>query len=158
MVACEKCNEWYHDTCLGISRAELEKVENFVCIRCMDVGHGSLERRCDNCDCSDFSEILLMCRLCSTTRHTVCCDPPLLSVPINGSWICDLHNTASEVSATEKMIPLSRLKRKVPENDPENDGSSQEMLPLAGHALRSQESDGDKTPAACKIGFYFPLT
>jgi COMPASS component SPP1 len=33
MLACEKCDEWYHPKCLGISEEEAEKLDNWICSR-----------------------------------------------------------------------------------------------------------------------------
>ncbi len=45
MVACDECNEWYHDTCLGIPQEELEKVEKFVCNWCIEKAKRQEQRR-----------------------------------------------------------------------------------------------------------------
>ncbi len=36
MVACDGCDEWYHDTCLGMPQEELEKVDKFMCMWCIE--------------------------------------------------------------------------------------------------------------------------
>ena len=36
MVACDDCNEWYHDKCLGVPQEELEKVDRYVCPWCVE--------------------------------------------------------------------------------------------------------------------------
>jgi hypothetical protein len=36
MVACDGCDEWYHDSCLGIPQEELEKVDKFMCQWCVE--------------------------------------------------------------------------------------------------------------------------
>lgn len=33
MLACEKCDEWYHPKCLGISEEEADKLDNWMCSR-----------------------------------------------------------------------------------------------------------------------------
>eukprot|EP00522_Entomoneis_paludosa_P015451 CAMPEP_0172443972 /NCGR_PEP_ID=MMETSP1065-20121228/4143_1 /TAXON_ID=265537 /ORGANISM="Amphiprora paludosa, Strain CCMP125" /LENGTH=1927 /DNA_ID=CAMNT_0013194385 /DNA_START=54 /DNA_END=5837 /DNA_ORIENTATION=- len=37
MVKCEKCNDFYHGACVGISQARAEKkpIDNYVCVRCL---------------------------------------------------------------------------------------------------------------------------
>ena len=36
MVACDGCDEWYHDTCLGMAQEELEKLDRFMCMWCIE--------------------------------------------------------------------------------------------------------------------------
>jgi hypothetical protein len=35
MIGCDTCDEWYHVQCVGLSFAQAEKVEKYVCIRCL---------------------------------------------------------------------------------------------------------------------------
>eukprot|EP00656_Telonema_subtile_P033984 TRINITY_DN3812_c0_g1_i1.p1 TRINITY_DN3812_c0_g1~~TRINITY_DN3812_c0_g1_i1.p1 ORF type:complete len:195 (+),score=38.36 TRINITY_DN3812_c0_g1_i1:243-827(+) len=41
MVECEKCNEWFHLTCVGLSPEELEKIPAFYCQQCDPSSHPS---------------------------------------------------------------------------------------------------------------------
>ena len=34
MVACDLCDEWYHISCVGLSSAQAERCEKYVCVRC----------------------------------------------------------------------------------------------------------------------------
>lgn len=34
MIGCDKCNEWYHLSCINISQQAAEKTDSYVCIRC----------------------------------------------------------------------------------------------------------------------------
>ena len=34
MIGCDGCNEWYHGSCIGVSEAQAERVEKFLCVRC----------------------------------------------------------------------------------------------------------------------------
>ncbi|CAK4440563.1 unnamed protein product [Aphanomyces euteiches] len=34
MIGCELCDDWFHDTCVGISKEKAEKVDNYVCPSC----------------------------------------------------------------------------------------------------------------------------
>jgi hypothetical protein len=34
MIGCDTCDEWYHGSCIGITEAQGEKIEKFVCVRC----------------------------------------------------------------------------------------------------------------------------
>jgi hypothetical protein len=36
MVACDDCDEWYHDTCLGVRQEALEKVDKYICPWCQE--------------------------------------------------------------------------------------------------------------------------
>ncbi len=36
MVACDGCDEWYHDTCLGKMQEDLEKLDKFLCMWCIE--------------------------------------------------------------------------------------------------------------------------
>jgi hypothetical protein len=45
MVGCDTCNEWYHDTCLGIPQEDLEKLDKFMCMWCVEKGKRREQRR-----------------------------------------------------------------------------------------------------------------
>jgi hypothetical protein len=34
MVGCDNCDEWYHFQCVGLSQAQAEKSDKYICIRC----------------------------------------------------------------------------------------------------------------------------
>ena len=34
MIGCDKCNDWYHLSCINISQQTAEKTDSYVCIRC----------------------------------------------------------------------------------------------------------------------------
>ncbi|DBA04810.1 TPA: hypothetical protein N0F65_004447 [Lagenidium giganteum] len=34
MIGCDHCDDWFHDTCIGISKEKAEKVENYTCPSC----------------------------------------------------------------------------------------------------------------------------
>ena len=34
MIGCDECEEWYHGACIGLTEAQADKLEKFVCIRC----------------------------------------------------------------------------------------------------------------------------
>ncbi|KAF0699835.1 Aste57867_9611 [Aphanomyces stellatus] len=34
MIGCEGCDDWFHDTCVGISKEKAEKVDDYVCPSC----------------------------------------------------------------------------------------------------------------------------
>jgi len=34
MIGCDSCDEWYHGTCIGVSEAQAERFDKYVCIRC----------------------------------------------------------------------------------------------------------------------------
>ncbi|OQS03693.1 ATPase [Thraustotheca clavata] len=34
MIGCDLCENWFHDTCIGLSKEKLEKVEGYVCPSC----------------------------------------------------------------------------------------------------------------------------
>jgi len=36
MIECEKCGEWFHDECLGLSESEINNILNFYCIECLN--------------------------------------------------------------------------------------------------------------------------
>lgn len=33
-IGCDKCNDWFHGSCVGITQAEAEVVEEYICPRC----------------------------------------------------------------------------------------------------------------------------
>jgi hypothetical protein len=35
MIGCDECEEWYHWSCIGLNAFQVEKIENFVCVRCL---------------------------------------------------------------------------------------------------------------------------
>ena len=34
MIGCDGCEEWYHGSCIGISEAQAERCDKYVCVRC----------------------------------------------------------------------------------------------------------------------------
>jgi hypothetical protein len=34
MIGCDECDEWYHGPCIGVSEAQAERVDKYVCMRC----------------------------------------------------------------------------------------------------------------------------
>ena len=34
MIGCDECDEWYHLQCVGLSQAQADKLERYLCIRC----------------------------------------------------------------------------------------------------------------------------
>ena len=36
MIECEKCCEWYHDECLGLSESDINNIEHFYCNECLN--------------------------------------------------------------------------------------------------------------------------
>lgn len=34
MIGCDECEEWYHGPCIGMTQAQGDKLEKYVCIRC----------------------------------------------------------------------------------------------------------------------------
>lgn len=35
MVGCDTCKEWYHCACVGLSKSQAEKLDKYICIRCL---------------------------------------------------------------------------------------------------------------------------
>lgn len=40
MVACDGCNDWFHPSCIGTTRQEVEKMRNFYCPKCREERSG----------------------------------------------------------------------------------------------------------------------
>ena len=36
MVQCERCNEWYHFSCLGLSDQDVDNIDHFYCNECLN--------------------------------------------------------------------------------------------------------------------------
>lgn len=34
MIGCDECKEWYHGPCIGVSQAQSDRMEKYVCVRC----------------------------------------------------------------------------------------------------------------------------
>jgi PHD-finger len=34
MIACDRCDEWYHPACVGMVEAEVDLVDQFICASC----------------------------------------------------------------------------------------------------------------------------
>jgi ribosomal protein L40E len=34
MIGCDECDEWYHGLCVGVSEAQAEKFDKYICVRC----------------------------------------------------------------------------------------------------------------------------
>ena len=39
-IGCDVCQDWFHGTCVGITQAEADFIENYVCPRCSSVNAG----------------------------------------------------------------------------------------------------------------------
>ena len=37
MINCDKCSEWFHDECLGLSESEISNIEQFFCNECLNI-------------------------------------------------------------------------------------------------------------------------
>ena len=44
-IGCDVCQDWFHGTCVGITQAEADFIENYVCPRCSSV---NAEERIEN--------------------------------------------------------------------------------------------------------------
>ena len=40
MVACDGCNNWFHPSCIGTTKQEVEKIKNFYCPKCREERSG----------------------------------------------------------------------------------------------------------------------
>ena len=36
MINCSKCDEWFHDECLGLSEADVNNIDMFYCPKCIE--------------------------------------------------------------------------------------------------------------------------
>ncbi|KAK9841640.1 hypothetical protein WJX74_009224 [Apatococcus lobatus] len=45
MVACEKCDEWYHPKCLGLTKAQATQMDAFVCSYCRKTGDSNKRQK-----------------------------------------------------------------------------------------------------------------
>jgi hypothetical protein len=34
MIGCEECDDWFHLTCIGITKAQADKIDKYICLRC----------------------------------------------------------------------------------------------------------------------------
>lgn len=41
MVACDGCNNWFHPSCIGTTKQEVEKIKNFYCPKCREERSGA---------------------------------------------------------------------------------------------------------------------
>ena len=39
-IGCDVCQDWFHGTCVGITQAEADYIDNYVCPRCSSVNAG----------------------------------------------------------------------------------------------------------------------
>ena len=54
MLACEKCDEWYHGRCVGINKRAGDKLLTYVCLRCQPVTEpGAIEPPTNGGDTDD---------------------------------------------------------------------------------------------------------
>ena len=44
-IGCDVCQDWFHGTCVGITQAEADFIDNYVCPRCSSV---NAEERIEN--------------------------------------------------------------------------------------------------------------
>jgi len=55
MIMCDKCQEWYHGSCVGISQQIGEKLEEYQCRSCLaDEIKEALFKKCSNECCANF--------------------------------------------------------------------------------------------------------
>ena len=82
MINCEKCNEWFHDECIGLSGEEINNIIEFYCIECLNKDtHISIKykipplssQRNLYCYCNEAeSGLMLECTKCRNWFHQEC--------------------------------------------------------------------------------------
>ena len=73
-ICCDKCLQWYHPHCSGLTNAEFEHhtknpLESWKCQKCID-------RFCKKCDSNVFRKAKINCCLCKYTFHFLCANVP----------------------------------------------------------------------------------
>lgn len=83
MINCVKCDEWYHDECLGLSEAAVANIDTFYCPKCMEIDHTLQvrlhvdlphhQKRTTFCLCSGPENgLMIECYKCNNWFHELC--------------------------------------------------------------------------------------
>lgn len=59
-VQCDKCQQWFHILCVGLTHQAAEAMDVFVCVDCITIGHANVNA---TVECPKNAEI----RICSTS-------------------------------------------------------------------------------------------
>jgi len=80
MVQCERCSEWYHYSCVGLSETDIENIDHFFCCSCLNHNtHLTLTYKVPkvspstHCYCNDKAYgKMIECTGCRVWFHTDC--------------------------------------------------------------------------------------
>ena len=101
MVNCEKCNEWFHDECIGLSEDEISNIIEFYCIECLNKDkHISIKYKIPPvsnesdkfCYCrGPESGLMMECTKCRNWFHQECMNLTKSEINEILIYFCNIH-------------------------------------------------------------------
>jgi len=84
MIYCQKCKNWFHDECLGLTETEMSNIINFYCAQCLESNHNltinykvplpqTTKPTFCHCNGSEIG-IMIECNKCKEWFHDGCID------------------------------------------------------------------------------------
>jgi len=129
-VGCDLCNNWFHGDCVGISEAQAESMDEFICDDCKRQQHG-VEQEELYCLCKqpyDESKFYIGCDVCQDWFHGTCVGITQAEADYIDNYVCP---RCSSVNAGERI---------------ENKALSQKDIEGLKRLLRSLQSHKTASP------------
>ena len=99
MIGCEKCDEWYHDECLGLSENEIANISEFYCAECLNKDSNisikyivppPVNNNVVFCHCKEGEYgLMLECTKCKDWFHQVCINMSKGEISAIQLYYCD---------------------------------------------------------------------
>ncbi|XP_065066194.1 nucleosome-remodeling factor subunit BPTF-like [Rhopilema esculentum] len=116
-VGCDLCNNWFHGDCVGISEAQAESMDEFICDDCKRQQHG-VEQEELYCLCKqpyDESKFYIGCDMCQDWFHGTCVGITQAEADFIENYVCPRCSavTSEERVENKRLSPkdIEGLKR-----------------------------------------------